>query len=66
MTIGDLTVLLPQTSLFFLVVVSMLLLGARYSFWQLWSVLLILCGVFVTLLPTFKGQFDGTDFSSSL
>jgi len=56
---GNLTVLLPQTSLFFLVCASMTVLRTRYTHWQLWCVLLTLCGVFITLLPQLKGNSSG-------
>jgi len=57
---GDLTVILPQTSLFFLVMMSMIILSARYSFWQLWTILLLLSGVFIVLLPRFAGNLHGS------
>jgi hypothetical protein len=53
---GDMAVLIPQTSLLFVVVVSLVLLGTKYTLWQLWSVLLVLFGVVLSIYPKLSGK----------
>lgn len=52
---GDMAVLIPQTSLLFIVIVSMTILGTKYTLWQLWSVLVVLFGVILSIYPKLSG-----------
>jgi len=56
---GPLIQLLPQGSLFYNMIVSTLILRDRFTFWQLWSVLVLIAGVIVTLTPQIGGNFGG-------
>jgi len=56
---GVLIQLLPQGSLFFNMIVSTIILKDRFTYWQLWAVLLLIGGVVVTLTPQIGLNFGG-------
>eukprot|EP00698_Gefionella_okellyi_P025947 TRINITY_DN9727_c0_g1_i1.p1 TRINITY_DN9727_c0_g1~~TRINITY_DN9727_c0_g1_i1.p1 ORF type:complete len:403 (+),score=77.37 TRINITY_DN9727_c0_g1_i1:101-1309(+) len=53
---GPLIVLLPNGTILFTIIVSMIILKQRYNVWQLLGAGIILSGVFVTILPEVLGQ----------
>jgi len=59
---GPLMQLLPQTQLFFNLVFSALILRERFTFWQLWSVMVLLGGVAMTLMPSLEGGLESVNF----
>eukprot|EP01124_Arcella_intermedia_P023635 TRINITY_DN3794_c0_g1_i1.p1 TRINITY_DN3794_c0_g1~~TRINITY_DN3794_c0_g1_i1.p1 ORF type:complete len:414 (-),score=41.47 TRINITY_DN3794_c0_g1_i1:64-1131(-) len=59
---GPLVSLLPQSGLVFSVLVSYGILRDKYSYWQLWCVLVVLFGVVLTVIPSFQGA-SSTDAS---
>jgi hypothetical protein len=58
-SLGDLVVLCPQTSVLFVMIVTMMFLGTKYTYWQIWSVLFIMFGVLLTLIPKFAHLSEG-------
>jgi drug/metabolite transporter (DMT)-like permease len=58
---GPVVSLMSQTIVLFSVICAIILLRTKYSFWQIWSVAFLLCGVMFTLIPTFsaKNQLTG-------
>jgi len=59
---GHVIFLGTQFSILFSMIISSLILKKRYTFWEFWSVLLLYCGVCITLIP----QLTGIDKSLSL
>jgi len=53
---GPVVSLMSQTIVLFSVICAIILLNTKYSFWQIWSVAFLLCGVMFTLIPTFSGK----------
>jgi len=51
---GPVVSLLSQTIVPFSVICAIIVLKTRYSFWQVWAVSLLLCGVMFTLVPSFS------------
>lgn len=56
---GDVLVLTPQSSLFFIAFISMVVLGTRYTYWQCWSVIVVTGGVIISLAPDLTGKSKG-------
>lgn len=56
---GQLVVLLPQSALLFCILFGFIILRTKYSYWQLWTVLVVIAGVMVTLLGDAKSKFGG-------
>jgi len=54
-------------SLPFSVICAVIILRTVYSFWQLWAVVVLLCGVMFTLIPTFDNKHQlSAEFSWAL
>jgi hypothetical protein len=56
---GDVLVLTPQSSLFFIAFLSMVVLRTKYTYWQCWSVIVVTAGVIVSLAPEITGKSSG-------
>jgi drug/metabolite transporter (DMT)-like permease len=57
---GPVVSLMSQTIVLFSVICAVIILRTTYSFWQLWAVGLLICGVMFTLLPTFDNRHQLT------
>jgi len=52
---GPIISLLSQSSILFSMIISTLILLKKFTFWEIWSVILVYFGVTVTLIPEFSG-----------
>jgi len=57
---GPFVQILPETGLIFSATVGWLFLKSRYSFWQVWSIFILVCGIIIVVLPSFTihGNFQ--------
>eukprot|EP01120_Amphizonella_sp_Union-15-10_P001745 TRINITY_DN11894_c0_g1_i1.p1 TRINITY_DN11894_c0_g1~~TRINITY_DN11894_c0_g1_i1.p1 ORF type:complete len:413 (-),score=20.58 TRINITY_DN11894_c0_g1_i1:17-1255(-) len=56
---GPMTILMNQTIILFSMIVSMILLNARYNYWQVWSCFTVIMGALVSLTNTLAGHGTG-------
>jgi len=52
---GPIIALLSQSNILFSMIISSLILAKKYTFWEIWSVLVLYFGVTITLIPQFSG-----------
>jgi len=56
---GPMISLLSQTIVIFSVLCAVVILRTSYTYWQLWSIFMLLLGVLFTLMPEFSGGASG-------
>jgi hypothetical protein len=57
--LGPLTPLLGQTIILFLMICALIILKTRYTYWQCFTVLVVVIGTFISLIPDVVGKLKG-------
>lgn len=57
---GSLLPILSQPIILYTMIVSVIILGTKYTYWQIWCVFLVITGAVTSLLPNLSGQNDQT------
>jgi drug/metabolite transporter (DMT)-like permease len=52
-------VFLQETNTFFVTAMTVVILRKKFTYWQVWSILLSFAGIYVTMLQRAQGVFRG-------